>query len=434
MRTKEEILNLIEEEDVEFIRLQFTDMFGDLKNIAVTPAQLGQVLDYGFMFRGAAMFGGYDYEKEDLYLHPDWDTFLILPWRPQHGKVARFLCDIYRADGSLYEWSSRNILQKVIEKTKVKGYTFQVDPDCEFFLFHTDENGCPTTITYESAGFMDVGPVDCGENARRELVMNLEEMGFDIESSHHESEPAQHEIDFKADEPMKIADSIITFKSAVRSIVKRFGMHATFMPKPRSDMAGSGMHLNISAYKDGKNLFNSESRDVVLTDDLKYFIGGIMKYAPEMCAVTNPLVNSYKRLMSGYGAPKDLVWSQKNVGAAVKVQHRLGEDTRACLKFPDPSANPYLALAVCLAAGVKGMEEKIDAGLPAPECYEAEEGVESLPGTLREAVLSMRRSEFVKNVLGETFADMYTEAKMKEWDAYMADVSKWELSEYLNRI
>lgn len=433
MRTKEEILDLIEAEDVEFIRLQFTDMFGDLKNIAVTPTQLEHVLDYGFMFRGAAMFGADDYEKEDLYLHPDWDTFLILPWRPQQGKVARFLCNIYRADGTAYEWSSRYILQKVIEETRAKGYTFQVDPDCEFFLFHTDENGCPTTITYESAGFMDVGPVDCGENARRELVMNLEEMGFEIESSHHESAPAQHEIDFKADEPLEIADSIITFKSAVRSIVKRFGMHATFMPKPRSDMAGSGMHLNISAYKDGKNLFNSESMEDGLTDELRYFIGGIMKYASEMCAVTNPLVNSYKRLMSGFGAPKDLVWSQKNVGAAVKIQHRLGEDTRACLKFPDSSANPYLALAVCISAGVRGMEEKIELGLPAPECYESGK-VETLPGTLREAVLQMQQSDFVKNVLGETFADMYTEAKMKEWDAYMADVSQWELGEYLNRI
>lgn len=434
MRTKAEILNLIEEEEVEFIRLQFTDMFGNLKNIAVTAAQLEHVLEHGFMFRGDAMFGGCDYEREDLYLHPDRETFLILPWRPQHGKVARFLCDIYRSDGSIYEWNSRRILQRVINEAKAKKYTFQVDPDCEFFLFQTDENGCPTTITYESAGFMDVAPVDCGENARRELVMNLEEMGFYIESSHHESEPSQHEIDFKADEPMKIADSIITFKSAVRSIVKRFGLHATFMPKPRSDMTGSGMRLNISAYKEGKNLFNSDSDSEVISEELNYFIGGIMKYAPEMCAVTNPLVNSYKRLMSEPDAPKELVWSQKNVGSAVKVQRRQGEDTRVCLNFPDSAANPYLALAVCIAAGVKGMEERIDAGLPKPECCEAGSNVESLPGTLREAVLLMRRSDFMKNVLGESFVYMYTEAKMKEWDAYMADVSQWELTEYLNRI
>jgi len=434
MRTKAEILNLIEEEDVELIRLQFTDMFGNLKNIAVTAEQAEHVLDHGVMFRGDAMFGECDYEREDLYLHPDWDTFLILPWRPQHGKIARFLCDIYHSDGSVYEWNPRRILQRVINEAKAKKYTFQVDPGCEFFLFQTDENGCPTTITYENAGFMDVAPTDCGENARRELVMSLEEMGFHIESLHHESEPSQHEIDLKADDPMKIADAIVTFKSAVRLIVKRFGLHATFMPKPRRDMAGSGMYLNISTYKEGENLFSLDSDSEVISEELNYFIGGIMKYAPEMCAVTNPLVNSYKRLMFEPDAPKELAWSQKNVGAAVKVQSRQGEDTRVCLKFPDPAANPYLALAVCIAAGVKGMEEKIDVGLPKSECCEEGKNVKCLPGTLREAVLLMQRSDFMKNVLGESFVYMYTEAKLKEWDAYMADISQWELTEYLNRI
>ena len=433
MKTKEDILRLVEEEDVEFIRLQFTDMFGFLKNIAVTPNQLEWALDHGYMFKGSALFGKYGYEKDDLYLHPDLDTFVILPWRPQSGKVARIICDICREDGTIYECNPRAILQRVMKITEEKGYCFQVDPDCEFFLFNTDENGCPTTITHENAGFMDVGPTDMGENARRELVLNLEEMGFEVESSHHEVAPSQHEIDFKAAEPLPIADSIITFKSAVRSIVKRFGLHATFMPKPRSDMAGSGMRLNISAYKDGKNLFRSDENEDI-SQELKWFMGGILHYAPAMCAVTNPLVNSYKRLTSGFDAPNEIGWARKNVNGLLKVQRKKGEDTKVSLRFPDPSANPYLAVAVCLAAGVEGIEKQMDPGLPIPECYEKQEKLKELPGSLREAVTQMEESEFMERVIGKAFVDIYTDAKMQEWNAYMADVSKWELDEYLNKI
>ena len=433
MMTKEEILHLVEQEDIEFIRLQFTDMFGDLKNVAVTSTRLEHVFEHGHMIRGSAMCGKYNYETEDLYLKPDLDTFTILPWRPQQGKVARILCDVYREDGSVYELSSRNILKNVIEKTKQSGYTFLVDPNCEFFLFHTDENGNPTTITHEMAGFMDVGPVDFGENARRELVLNLQEMGFEIESSHHEMAPSQHEIDFKSDEPLGMADSIVTFKSAVRSTVKRFGMHATFMPKPRKDAAGSGMHLNLAIYKEGENVLNSYTENEEIQDELNWFIGGIMKYAPEMCAITNPIVNSYKRLVAGYEAPRDIVWTHKNLNALLKVQKRHGEDTKVCLRFPDSAANPYLALAVCIAAGIAGIEEKIEAGPFIPTCYELKDEIKQLPGTLREAVVRMKHSDFMKNVLGESFVALYVEAKMKEWNAYMEHVSKWELDEYLNR-
>ena len=434
MKTKKEILELIEQEDVEFIRLQFTDVFGNLKNVAVTSSQMERVLNNRYMFAGAAMFGNANYEDEDVYLYPDLDSFVILPWRPQQGKVARFLCDVYKADGSSYTMSPRAILKKVIKAAEEKGYTFYIDPDCEFFLFNTDENGVPTTITTDKAGLMDVGPVDFGENARRDMVLTLEEMGFEIESSHHESAAAQHEIDFKEEEPLQIADSIVTFKSAVRSIAKRFGLHATFMPKPKNGVAGSGMHLSISVYKDGRNLFNTLPGDDSVRDEAKWFMGGIMEHVEAMCAITNPLVNSYKRLMSGYKAPKDIVWSEKNVNAMMKVRHRLGEDTKVELRFPDPSANPYLAIAVCLAAGIEGLEKHTNPGTPAPVCYQEAAPVKPLPGTLHESIAFFRNSAFMQEVLGKDFVDLYADAKSAEWDSYVERVTSWEIENYLNRV
>lgn len=434
MRTKKDILQLIEQEDVEFIRLQFTDVFGNLKNVAVTSSQLERVLDNRYMFAGVAMFGNANYENEDVYLRPDLDSFVILPWRPQQGKVARLLCDVCKADGCSHAMSPRTILKKVIKAAESMGYTFYIDPDCEFFLFHTDENGMPTTVTHDKAGLLDVGPLDLGENARRDMVLTLEEMGFEIESSHHETAPAQHEIDFKEEEPLQIADSIITFKSAVRSIAKRFGLHATFMPKPKNGVAGSGMHLSISVYKDGRCLFNTEPGSTEVRDEAKWFMGGIMEHVESMCAITNPLVNSYKRLMSGHKAPKDIVWSEKNVNPMLKVRRRLGEDTKVELRFPDPSANPYLAIAVCLAAGMDGLERHLDPGTPAPACYKEEKPVKQLPGTLREAILALQTSSFMEKVLGKEFVKFYADAKMEEWDSYMERVSTWEIESYLNRV
>lgn len=434
MRTKREVLELIEEEDIKFIRLQFTDMFGNLKNIAVTGSQLGRVLNNRYTLQGKALFGDYYFEQEDLYLHPDLDSFVILPWRPQQGKVARFLCDVFREDGTPYEMSPRTILQNVIKSAEEKGYTFYVDPDCEFFLFHTDENGSPTTVTHENAGYMDVGPSDFGENARRDIVLALEEMGFEVESSHHEKAPGQHEIDFKEAEPLQIADSMVTFKSAVRSTAKRFGLHATFMPKPKKGIPGSGLHLNISVYKDGRNLFNAPEGSSAVRDEAKWFMGGIIDHVDAMCAITNPLVNSYKRLMSELGAPKDKVWTRKNINALVKVRRRLGEDTKIDLRFPDPSANPYLAIAVCLAAGIDGIERKLDPGMEAPDCYEMPGEIEQLPGTLREAVAWLSGDSFMEGVLGKEFCKYYADAKMDEWNEYMEQVSQWELNKYLHKI
>ena len=258
MKTRSDILRLIEEEDVEFIRLQFTDVFGNLKNIAVTLGQIDRVLGNQFSIEGSALFDELYDPGMNLYLHPVLDSFVILPWRPQQGKVGKFICDVCYRNGELFEMSPRTILKKVLDQAAGEGYAFIVDPECEFFLFHTDDNGTPTTITHEKAGYLDVGPLDLGENARRDMVLTLEQMGFDIESSHHEKGPAQHEIDFTQGEALETADSLMTFKFAIRSIAKRFGLYATFMPKPRTDVTGSGMHLNLSLYKDGKNLFHGE--------------------------------------------------------------------------------------------------------------------------------------------------------------------------------
>lgn len=425
MKTYEEILQLVDEEDVEFIRLQFSDIFGNLKNLAVTPGQLDRVVQNQYAIEGAAMFDGLLELDEELYLHPDLETFVILPWRPQQGKVAKIICDVCHEDGTAFEMSPRHILKKVIDGAAKEGYTFMVNPECEFFLFHTDDNGNPTTITHERAGYLDVGPLDYGENARRELVLTLGEMGFEIESSHHENAPAQHEIDFMEGEALETADSLMTFKFAVRSIAKRFGLYATFMPKPRTDIAGSGMHLNISMYKDGKNLFDSDDGNV--TDTSASFIAGILSHASGMCAVTNPIVNSYKRILSGYGAPNAINWSKKSEKNTVKLRKSFGK-TKVEIRFPDPAANPYLAIAVCIAAGLDGVHNKLK-----PDDENAKTS-KRLPGNLKDALRMYKNDKLIYDTLGEEFSRTYLNLKTDEWNEYMMQVSDWEVSTYLRKM
>ena len=357
--TKQDIMRMVEEEDVEFIRLQFTDMFGTLKNVAITKSQLGKALDNQCMFDGSSIEGFVRIEESDMYLHPDLDTFVTFPWRPQQGKVARVICDIYRPDGTPFEGDPRYILKKSLAKAAEMGYQFDVGPECEFFLFHTDEDGCPTTLTHERAGYFDLGPVDLGENARRDMVLTLEDMGFEIEASHHEVAPAQHEIDFRYGEGLATADNIMTFKLAVKTIAKRFGLFASFMPKPKHGVNGSGMHINMSVSKDGKNIFCDESDELGLSQEAYYFIGGLMEHMKGIAAITNPLVNSYKRLVPGYEAPIYIAWSATNRSPLIRIPAARGEATRIELRCPDPAANPYLALAVCLAAGLDGIGQKI---------------------------------------------------------------------------
>lgn len=418
-------MNLIEEEDVEFIRLQFTDVWGNLKNIAVTPGQMNRVMNNKFSFDGSAVFDNlYEYTDE-LYLVPDLDSFVILPWRPQHGKVGKLICDICYADGSLCECSPRSILKRVVEGAKEKGYTFVISPECEFFLFHTDENGNPTTVSHEKAGYLDVGPVDFGENARRDMVLTLEDMGFEIESSHHEKAPAQHEIAFMSSETLNAADNIMTFKFAVKAIAKRFGLFASFMPKPITNVSGSGMHFYISMLKDGKEVFADSNGTI--SDDTKHFIGGILAHAEGMCAITNPIVNSYKRILSGFEAPGRINWSTKGNTCYVKLHNRYGKKNLE-LRFPDTSANPYLALAVCIAAGMDG----IDNGIMPSE--EGSADGKKLPSTLDEAVRLMEQDELICNTLGEELTKIYKNVKMNEWKQYMMQVSDWEIDRYLYKI
>lgn len=440
MNTQEDIMRLVRQEDVEFIRLQFTDMFGNLKNVAITSSQLEKALHNKCMFDGSSIEGFVRIEESDMYLYPDLSTFQIFPWRPQQGKVARLICDVYRPNGETFEGDPRYILKNAIKEAEKMGYHFEVGPECEFFLFHTDENSLPTTITHEQAGYFDLGPVDFGENARRDMVLTLEEMGFIIEASHHEVAPAQHEIDFKYDEALKTADNIITFKLAVKTIAKRHGLHATFMPKPKHGVNGSGMHINMSLSKEGKNIFADPLDELGLSKEAYYFIGGIIKHMKGITAITNPLVNSYKRLVPGYEAPVYIAWSATNRSPLIRIPAAREEGTRIELRCPDPSANPYLALAVCLRAGLDGIQneimppKKVDRNIFAMTEEERElSGIEAIPGTLIEAIYELEKDEFIKDVLGEHVCNKYIEAKKSEWAEYRSQVTDWELNTYLNR-
>jgi glutamine synthetase len=436
--TKQDIIRIVEEEDVEFIRLQFTDMFGMLKNVAITASQLEKALDNKCMFDGSSIEGFVRIEESDMYLIPDLDTFEIFPWRPQQGRVARIICDIYRPNREPFEGDPRYVLRRAIEDAKKDGYTFQVGPECEFFLFHTDDNGLPTTISHERAGYFDLGPVDLGENARRDMVLCLEDMGFEIEASHHEVAPAQHEIDFKYKEAMHTADNIMTFKLAVKTIAKRHGLYATFMPKPKAECAGSGMHINMSLSRNGVNIFRDENDEYGLSKEAYYFIGGIMKHIKGMTLITNPLINSYKRMVPGYEAPIYIAWSAVNRSPLIRIPASRGESTRVELRSPDPAANPYLCLAVCLEAGLDGIRNKIEPPAGVHEnvfdmsaSQRKELGIEALPDNLLQAIEELEKDEFIKEVLGNHICDKYIAAKKEEWKQYREQITAWELNEYL---
>lgn len=438
--TREDIIRMVQEEDVEFIRLQFTDILGTLKNVAVTARQLEKALDNRYMFDVSPIKGFTKERKTDLYLHPDYDTFEIFPWRPQHGKVARLICNICYADGTPYEADPRYILQKVIAEAAEMGYVLEAGPECEFFIFHCDENGLPTTLTHEQAGYFDVSPLDLGENARRDMVMMLEDMGFEIKASYHEAAPAQHEVDFMQDEALKTADNIMTFKMAVKSIAKKHGLHATFMPKPKYGVNGSGMHLKMALFKDGKNIFEDAGGEYGLSENALYFIGGLMEHIKGMTAVTNPLVNSYKRIVSGYEAPVYITWSAFDRAQMIRATQDKDDGCRIELRSPDSAANPYLALALCLKAGLDGIKNKIIPpqsmgwNLELLTSMEKEErGIEEIPATLLEAVMEMKKDPFIESVLGEYAYETYMELKKQEWDEYKAQISEWEVLQYLNR-
>ena len=440
--TREMILQMAEKEDVEFIRLQFTDMFGTLKNIAVTSSQLEKALNGQCKFPASAVKGFPGSDEPDLYLYPDPDSFVLLPWRPQQGKVARMLCDVCFADGTPYEGCTRSILKGLLRKAREMGYYFYIGSECEFFLFQEYENGMPTTQTYERAGAFDLGPMDTGENARRDMVLTLEDMGFQVESSYHETAPGQHEIDFHWEKGLAAADSLMTFKFAVRMVARRHGLYATFMPKPKTGVPGSGLHFNFALYdKDGNNVFYDEKDPMKLSASARYFIGGLLAHARGMSAITNPLVNSYKRLVPGYEAPVYESWSTRNKSSLIWVPNARGWHTQVELRSPDPAANPYLALAMCLAAGLDGLQNRIMPAEPVeqePDAMSSEAreklGITALPAGLGEAIAAMEQDPLIRQTLGERFVRSYLEAKRAEWKEYMPQVTQWEVEKYLCRI
>ncbi len=425
---------------VKFVRLQFTDIFGVLKNVSITVEQLDKALDGELMFDGSSIEGFVRIEESDMYLRPDPGTFTVFPWKPRDGAVARLICDIYNPDGTPFAGDPRYVLKRAVAEAADMGYTMNVGPEAEFFLFQVDNEGRPTTITQDRAGYFDLTPVDLGENARRDMVLTLEQMGFEIEASHHEVAPGQHEIDFKYSDALDIADKVVTFKFVVRTIAQRHGLHATFMPKPVFGINGSGMHLNQSLMKNGENAFFNPGVDMQLSDTAMYYIGGLMKHIRAISAITNPTVNSYKRLVAGYEAPVYIAWSARNRSPLIRVPAKRGMSTRIELRSPDPSCNPYLALAVALKSGLDGIKNQIR---PPRSCdrniYEMtsgereSEGIGSLPTSLEEALWELARDEVVKEALGPHVLQRFTEAKEIECHRYRTQVHPWEIEEYLSK-
>ncbi len=436
--SKEDVKKLVVDNDVKFIRMQFVDIFGQAKNVAITVNDLDKALNNELMFDGSSVQGFVRIEESDMYLYPDLNTFTILPWRPQQGREARLICDVYKPDGTPFLGDPRNVLKRALKEAKDMGYEFQVGPECEFFLFNTDEKGNPTTETNDKAGYFDFGHIDNGENFRRDVSLTLEEMGFEIEASHHECADGQHEVDFKYDEALITADRIMTFKQVVKTLAKKSGLHATFMPKPVYGIHGSGMHINMSLSKNGKNVFYDESDKEGLSKEAYSFIAGILEHARSMTSITNPLVNSYKRLVPGFEAPCYVAWSGKNRTPLVRIPASRGNSTRVELRNPDPSANPYLALAVCLRAGLDGIKrgltpvEAVNHNIYKLSTKEKTDlQIVALPGSLREAIKETKNSEFMKEVLGEHIHSSYCSAKKQEHKDYTTRVTQWEINSYL---
>lgn len=439
MPSKDDILKVIDDNEVKFIRLQFTDIFGRMKNIAITDRQLYKAFEHGVMFDASSIAGYTNIESSDMLLYPDESTFSIMPWRTQNSKVARIICDVKYPNGKLFEGDPRNILKKTAEKASKRGYVFNVGPECEFFLFHTDSEGRPTIKTHDTAGYFDLAPIDLGENARRDICLVLQDMGFEVEASHHETASGQHEIDFKYSDVLTAADNIMTFKIVVKIVAQRNGLHATFMPKPIFDAYGSGMHINMSISKDGKNLFDAGNDTDDISDLAKSFSAGILSHIKGITAIANPLVNSYKRLVPGYEAPVHIAWSHRNRSPLLRVPAKKGQATRIELRSPDPSCNPYLTLALLLEAGLDGLDKNmkiqpnIDMNTYQLTAKEEEElNLERLPTNLLSALNEMKKDVFIKDVLGDHIFYKYIVAKEKEWKDYDNFVHSWEIENYLS--
>ena len=440
--TRDEIMHIIKEKNVNFFRLQFVDIFGFLKNIALPLSQIEKALDGKIMFDGSSIEGFVRINESDMYLKPDYDSFVVLPWREKDGSnAARIICDVYKPDGTPFVGCPRNNLKRVLAEAKKLGYTMNVGTEAEFFLFRRDAEGRATTVTDDVTGYFDVEPDDSGIDCRRKIIKTLEAMGFEIEASHHEVAEGQHEINFKYADALTAADNTVTFKWVVRSIASEFGLHATFMPKPVFGINGSGMHTNQSLFNlDGTNAFYDEKGPLELSPVAYKYIAGIMKNAKGFCAVTNPLVNSYKRLVAGYEAPVYVAWSASNRSALVRIPASRGMGTRTEVRCPDPACNPYLAFAMMLGAGLDGIKND----LPVPDAVNVdifemtaaekkEAGIASLPANLYEAVQELKASPIALDALGPHILAKYIEGKEKEWDSFRIAITDWEHNTYLSR-
>jgi glutamine synthetase len=436
--TKEDIMRIAKEQNVRFVRLQFTDLLGTIKNVEIPVSQLAKALDNKMMFDGSSIEGYVRIEESDMYLYPDLNTWLIYPWVTE-DRVARLICDIYMPDGTPFAGDPRGILKRNLRLMEEMGYSaMNVGPEPEFFLFQTDEKGNPTNELNDQGGYFDLAPMDLGENCRREIVLTLEEMGFEIEASHHEVAPGQHEIDFKYTDALNAADQIQTFKLVVKTVARNHNLHATFMPKPLFGVNGSGMHCHQSLFRGNENAFYDESDRLGLSADAKHYMAGCLKHARAFTAITNPTVNSYKRLVLGYEAPCYVAWSASNRSPMIRIPASRGLGTRIELRNPDPAANPYLALAVMLRAGLDGIESKTD--LPRPvdrniyvmsDDERIQNGIPSLPTDLHEALNELLMDDIMCEALGEHALAHFIELKEIEWDMYRTQIHQWERDQYM---
>ena len=441
---KAQILERADRERVKFLRLQFTDILGVIKNVEVPDRQFGEALDGRIMFDGSSIEGFVRIEESDMYLQPDLTTFQVFPWSEAGGapggsavRVGRIICDIANPDGTPFAGCPRSTLKKVIRLAAGRGLRMRAGPEAEFFLFQR-RDGQPTTETHDGAGYFDLAPVDLGEDVRREIVLALEQMGIEIEAAHHEVAPGQHEVDFHHDDVLATADNVSTFRFVVKNVALKNNLHATFMPKPIFGVNGSGLHTYQSLYRKDANAFVDDQGPWHLSETCLHYIGGLLRHAKGFCAVTNPLVNSYKRLVPGYEAPTAIAWSEKNRSPLVRVPAARGDDTRVELRMPDPSCNPYLALAMMLRAGLDGIEQRIDPGPPVNKnIYKMSHRerrhlrIDDLPGNLSEALDEFEKDPIVRDTLGDHIFEHFLAAKREEWESYIRHVSAWEIDRYL---
>lgn len=432
------ILETADRLGVKFLRLQFTDILGVIKNVEIPDKQFETALDGRIMFDGSSIEGFVRIEESDMYLRPDLDTFRVFPWTHDSGeKVARLICDVYNPDGTPFAGCPRSTLKRVIALAADRGYVMNAGPEAEFFLFQT-RDGEPLTETHDAGGYFDLTPVDQGEDVRRQIILALEAMGFEVEAAHHEVAAGQHEIDFRYDDVLATADNVSTFRFVVKNVARRNGLHATFMPKPIHGINGSGMHTHQSLFRGGENAFFDPDGPWQLSETCLHYIGGLLRHARAFCAITNPLVNSYKRLVPGFEAPTNIAWSEKNRSPLIRVPAPRGDATRVELRMPDPSCNPYLAFAVMLRAGLDGIDQKIDPGPPVNKnIYKMSQRerrhlrIEELPATLAEALDLFEKSELMRDTLGDHIFQHFLEAKREEWFDYSSQVSPWERDRYL---